>query len=256
MVLDFLLWTSFSSLYLSLQVREKLQLLDEYGKSGISSTWRSSSIGECTDGWSLGNYLISRCFSSQCMLKGCVILSSRYFVNTTKELFIEIETETRNRSASKEPCENTFLVFANLDSNHLNKTGIRVFIGKIPQNKTLQPVGMFFETIDTISFSKDQGYDYVMVGFDGSSYCGTVRSFSIYHYICPGNTIELVDFVRQAAPIKSLSPKTLVGKCTNFAVERSSPLTMKCYFNGSFEVFGSCECHPGYTNVSRKCQGW
>ena len=74
----------------------------------------------------------------------------------------------------------------------------------------------------------------------------------MYHYICPETTIELADFVRQAAPIKFSSPKSLSGKYTNFHVERSSPLTMTYHFNGSFEVFGSCECHPGFANVCMK----
>ena len=81
-----LLWYTFlleffSPLYLSFQVRQKLQLLDEYGISLISSTWKSTNIEKCKDVWSNENDVISRCSSGQSMQNVCAILSSKYFVN-------------------------------------------------------------------------------------------------------------------------------------------------------------------------------
>ena len=52
-------------------------------------------------------------------------------------MFTEIKTETRNVTSLTEPCENTFVVFAILGSNHADKTRIHEVIGMSPQNKTL-----------------------------------------------------------------------------------------------------------------------
>lgn len=242
MMFNTLLWNSFLSLYLSMQVAQKTQIFDEYGMTGISSLWTSTN-NYC---WNVGGSRIMTCSLDQNIGKDCIIVSNRYYVNTTEELFVEIKTLTRNRT--------TFVVFATFGSNKLNKTKIDN-IAKIPHNITFHEIGFFFKATDTFSFVKYQGYDYLTVGFDGISYCGEVASFSMYYYICP-ESIKLVEFVREPAPMKSSSPKMLVGKCTNFAMETSSPLTMRCYFNGSFEVLGSCECRPGFTNVKMKCQGW
>ena len=252
MTFNILLWQSFLSLSLSIQVLEKTQIFDEYGMTGISSFWGGAKRNSC---WFHTYFKLSACLLNENIRGNCTIVSNRYYVNTTEELFIEIKTETRNLTATTKSCENKFVVFATFESNKLDKTRTDN-IANIPHNKTLHKVEYFFITTDTISFSKYQEYDYVMVGFNALSYCGTVHSFSMYYYICPESTIELVEFERQVAPIKSVSPKVLPGKCTNFALERRLPLTMKCYFNGSFEIFGNCECRPGFTNVSMKCQGW
>ena len=249
MIFKTLLWNRFLSLYLSMQVAQKSQIFDEYGMTGISSFGISAMKYYC---WTHLQNEIAICNLGENIRGNCTIVSNRYYVNATVELFIEIKTETRK--TRNRTCEDTFALFTTFESNKLNKTRTDE-IAKVPNNKCLHELGTFIETTDTFSFVKYREYDYFMVGFDGTSYCGKVTSFSMYYHICP-ESIELVEFVRQAAPIKSLSPKILVGKCTTSAVERSSPLTMKCYFNGSFEVFGSCECRPGFTNVNMKCQGW
>ena len=254
MVFNTLLWNSLLSLYLSLQVTQKIQIFDEFGMTGISSS--STSSADCPrQGWFVENSRIVVCLNGFNKPKNCTIVSSRYYVNATNELFMEIKTEARKCTPLRKNCEIAFILFATFESSKPNESKIDKIIAKVPYKKTLHLAQIFFRTTYTINFSRDQKYDYVKVGFIASSYCGNV-GYSMYYYTCPESSTELVEFEKQAAPNMLSSPKIVVGKCTNFAVVRSSPLTMKCYFNGSFEVYGICECRPGFTNVNRKCQGW
>lgn len=48
-----------------------------------------------------------------------------------------------------------------------------------------------------------------------------------------------------------------IGTCTKNAVKKSSHqnLSMKCYYNGTAEMLGGCECETGYTKKENICEG-
>ena len=69
----------------------------------------------------------------------------------------------------------------------------------------------------------------------------------------------LVDFLEVPAPSKTSGPYISVATCAENAVKKNSShhLSMKCYYNGTFEVWGSCQCEAGYTNFyeKKRCKG-
>ena len=116
---------------------------------------------------------------------------------------------------------------------------------------------LFYYTNDDVSFSVDQNYKSMKLGFQAPFYCGIITSIPVYYYLCPAKTNALIDVPEVTAPSKILSPPISVGTCTKNAVKRSEShhLFMKCYYNGTFEVFGGCECEAGYTKNRNICKG-
>ena len=102
------------------------------------------------------------------------------------------------------PCQERSEVVSVYQSNN---TGGFEFIGRIPQKIIFNSSINFISTKDTVSFPRDQEYDYVSVGFNDSFYCGSVKYFSMYYYNCPDGTNELIEFPRETAPNDLSSPK-------------------------------------------------
>lgn len=154
-----------------------------------------------------------------------------------------------------------------LIDSKINKFELRVLSDNIERKidgapSTLRESTSFLEINETFNFSVNQQYQNLSLGIWGPDFCGTVSSMSLYYYECPTNTPALVDFDQRPAPSKFLGVKKLTGNCTDHAVKniKSSDLSMKCYYNGTFEVFGKCECDIGFSNYikgqySRKCLG-
>lgn len=115
----------------------------------------------------------------------------------------------------------------------------------------------FIVANDTVSFSVDQNYKSMKLGFQAPFYCGAIKSISVCYYLCTVKTNALVDFPEVTAPSKLSSPSISVGTCTTNAVKRSSShhLLMKCYYDGTAEVLGGCECKAGYTKNKNICEG-
>ena len=130
---------------------------------------------------------------------------------------------------------------------------------KIPK-KMLKPNTGFIHSNDDISFSINQNYNHLKLGLQSHFYCGNIRSISVYYYLCPAKTNALVDFLEVPAPSKTSSPYISVGTFTENAVKKNSShhLSLKCYYSGTFEVFGGCECEAGYTNFyeKKRCQSF
>ena len=96
----------------------------------------------------------------------------------------------------------------------------------------------------------------VQVLFHASHYCGEIIQADLFYYKCPSGSSQLVSFVSQAAPNKTISTVTINGTCSNNAVSNSSfrPF-MKCHYDDTYEVFGKCVCDIGYTKKGLQCVG-
>ena len=246
-------WTSLLTSCLSLQNGQKIIVRDAHGMTGIGRKWIQLQKSCLWTGWAITSSSMSTCSFTN---ESCTIVSPQYIVNEANELFIDVTTETRPcATVPRKTCDNTFVLFVAYELFKRRRVEV---IGNIPQFIPSHINNTFFKRREIINFSKDQAYDYIMVGLNESNYCGFVSSFSIYYYNCPpiSPTNELIEFVQQAAPNISSSPTEVLGKCVKHAVQTSYlQLAMKCFFNGSFEIRGRCKCRPGFANVNRKCEG-
>ena len=231
-------------------------LRDEGNNSGITEQWDNR---KCPDTWSIASKVLRNCYPKISGKMNCTVFSLLYDVSEVKELYVNIKTETRKCANLKEKyssCTGKFNVLVNYE---INKNSFKRFDlpGEIPKKNPSSGPGDFYETDDNISFSVDQNYKSLKLGFQGPFYCGRIKSVSVYYYLCPVKTNALVDFTDVPAPNKSSSPYTHVGICTRNAVKknRNHPLSMKCYYNGTVEVFGGCECEAGYTKKNNLCKG-
>lgn len=205
-------------------------------------------------GWVVSTDTATICSSNISLKKNCTVVSEIYDVRKVNELFVNVSTETRKISKTDKVVGRKFVLLALYGSSQNRDEAYTTLVSILP-NSVFGTVGFFLKTIDIISFTRNQSYSQVSLGLQDSSYCGTVKSISLFYYMCPANTADLVDFTEEAAPNKTTRQKTLIGKCTTNAVKKSSSLSMICYFNGTFEVFGSCECRAGFTKHKNKCEG-
>ena len=189
----------------------------------------------------------------------CSIIRS-YNINKVKELYGSIQAETRE--CVKTDGNNCTGKFNLLVYYEINEKIFKSFIlpNEIPNtilNFKNTKSGRFFETDDTVSFSVEQNYQKLKLEFQAPFYCGSVENMSVYYYLCPTETNALVDFSEVHVPSKISSPYTSLGTCTRDAVKKRSSrqLSMKCYYNGTADVFGGCECEAGYTRNKTTCEG-
>ena len=121
-------------------------------------------------------------------------------------------------------------------------------IGKLP--KTILNSPGFQESKDVINFTIDKRYKNLSLGVWGPNFCGTFKLIRFYYYQCPSSTRALVNFKATLAPSKNSSSILLKGNCADNSVQNNNrpSLSMKCYYNGSYEVFGSCSCKAGFSN--------
>ena len=236
----------------SLEYGLKQYLRDSKGYQGINSFWMS----RCPSIWSIfGNYLLT-CFPKIPEEENCTVLSPSYNVREAKELYVDIQTETRECTHVRNiSCTGKFHLSVHYQIGERNYKRF-IFPDEIPK-KVFNKIARFIYTNDTVSFSVDQNYKMMKLGFQGPFYCGKIKSISVYYYLCPAKTNALVDFLEVTAPSKISSPSISVGTCTKNAVKRSSThhLLMKCYYDGTAEVLGGCECKAGYTKSKSKCEG-
>ena len=229
-------------------------LKDSKGHHGISSFLNNN---RCRQTWSALPSGIATCFPKVSGKENCMVLSSSYNVREAKELYVNIQTETRvcTHLIDFKNCTGKFHLSVHYQ---INESIYKSFIlpDEIPKNVSHKRT-RFIHANDIVSFSVDQNYKSMKLGFQAPFYCGVIQSVSVYYYICPANTNALVDFLKVTAPSKVSSPSISVGTCTKNAVKRSSShhLSRKCYYNGTAEVFGDCECEAGYTKNKKRCIG-
>ena len=242
----------------SFQVKVKLKFpLEVKPNEGIGPAWTQADPNCTKYGWTIERYRASTC-TRHILYENCTLQSPEYDVTKANELFVDIETETRKCNTKDKFCDKTFaLLVIHRDSQNLNKPFTK-FLGTIPAPLSRSPnesSGNFSYATDVTNFSKDQRYSHVKLALQESSYCGTVTHVSMFYYKCSAKGSKLVVFQDVAAPSKLESPILLTGNCTKDSVLENYPLNMKCHYNGTFEVSGSCKCKAGFTNVDNKCQG-
>lgn len=241
-----------SSCSLEYGVRKHIKHISDY-----SGSW----YNPCPNLWSLTDGKYATCFPRSSETKYCVLFSTSCDINEVNELYVNIKTETRNCSSVEDlwKCTGKFNVSVHYETAENNFIS-SVLPDEIPkQIEHIYRNGIFYETDDDISFSRIQKYNRFKLGFHAPFYCGVIKSVSVYYYSCPAKTNVLVDFLEVPAPSKTSSPNTSVGTCTKNAVTKygNHSLFMKCYYNGTFEVLGSCQCEAGYTNFyeKKRCKG-
>ena len=174
-------------------------------------------------------------------------------------MYVNIKTETRDCSKIKfiDKCTGRFHLSAYYQIN--GKDFKRIILpDEIPTKNTSFGEGWhFYKANDDLSFSVDQKYKSMKLGFQAQFYCGTINYVSVYYYLCPTKTNALVYFPEVTAPSIKSSPSVSAATCTNNAFKRSGShhLFMKCYYSGTFELLGGCECEAGYTKNKNLCEG-
>ena len=181
----------------------------------------------------------------------CTFLILQYSVTTGNEWFVDFQIESRHSANESFSRFELRIHYDNMDEQE---------IGKLP--KTILNSSVFQESNDTINFSIDKSYKNLTLGVWGPNFCGTLKRIRSYYYQCPSRTRALVNFKATLAPSKNSSFILLKGNCADNAIQNnnSSSLSMKCYYNGSYEVFGSCSCKAGFSNLdngrhTNNCKG-
>ena len=254
MFIGTLLLVSLSSQCFSLEADVEVEILYNSSKTGFGK-W--TTFNSCTSRWKALTFEASTCnFTDIDAKENCPLVSEFIDVKKANELFVSVTSQSRKEKLTDKAIRGTFPLLALYGgSNETDKTVFTRFIRSFPDLSSDTLKEQFFKRNDLISFSRNQSYSQVRLGLQESVYCGNVPQIYLFYYKCPTATPNLVEFTEEAAPTNSTSPKELVGKCAKNAIESSSPRTMKCYFNGTFEIFGSCECKAGFTNLVNKCQG-
>lgn len=153
---------------MSLQDEQKILTRDARGMTGIRPEWNASEKNTCLlAGWIVSFSSITTCSFTK---ESCTVVSPQYIVNQANELFIDIATETRHcATLPGKTCDNTFVLFVAYELYKRRTVEIFHSISHL-SNK-------FFKRREIIHFSKDQAYEYIIVGLNASRYCGSVFSF-------------------------------------------------------------------------------
>ena len=251
MVLCTLLLVSLLLQCSSLKNKLKVEIPDNTNSTKINPEWQT----ECKSRWDVLSGKAIACNFTVNTKENCPVVSGLYDVRKANELFISISSESRKFSLTDKVFRGTFPLLVLYGESRKPDDAFTKFVGMFPNLTSDTLNDKFFRATNIISFSRNQSYNKVRLVLQESLFCGNVKSVSMFYYKCPSDTAELVNFKEKAAPNKSSSPIELKGSCTSNAIQKWSPLTMRCYFNGTFEVFGSCECKAGFTNLTNKCKG-
>ena len=241
----------------------KIVLKNRKEYSEIFPGWKLND-GCRSNRWYLLNNNIESCASVEKDEGNCTIISGSFELKQINQLFASIETETRTDTCSsrleKRKCKNTFDLIVYYGNNGNIFTHVE-HIDALPiDSKPMVRNDKFSKSYDVLSFKRNKNYNYLKLGLQSMNYCGTVKSIVLFYYLCnPRNLDELhlLDLPETNAPSEASSPLIIYGKCVKNAVQKvgSSPLIVKCHYNGSSEILGKCVCKPGYTNIKRKCIG-
>ena len=237
----------------SLEYGDKKTLKDVKGNEGIGGLWNT----QCPNIWSVSVSDISTCIPKKPEQINCIVLSLSYKISEAKEMYVNIQTNTRNcKRINITGCTGKFSLLLNYQINENDFKSV-VLPDEIPKKSPSSGADRFYDTDDNIRFAVEQNYKSFKLGLQAPFYCGRIKDVSLFYYLCPTKTSALVDFPEILAPTIALSPSLTVGKCRKNAVKKygSHSLLMKCYYNGTAEVVGGCECEAGYTKKENECKG-
>ena len=230
----------FNIIIMFLRIWSEKYSKDSQGYQGISSFWH---IIQCHKVWSVGTNGITACFPKKLEEENCTVISLSYNISEAKELYVNVKTETRDCPKNiLYKCTGKFnlSVHYQITENDFKRV---ILPNEVPtKNTSFGERWLFYDTND-VSFSVDQKYKSMKLGFQAPFYCGTINDVSVYYYLCPAKTNALIGFPEIIAPSKKLSPYTSAGTCTKNAVKKSNSryLARQCYYDGTFEVIGGCE---------------
>ena len=185
----------------SLEYGVKKYLIDPEVFRATVQLWN---YNDCQGIWNEENQDIATCFPKKPEEKAnCMLLSLSYKINEVRELYINIQTETRDCTDIKNVFNCTGKL--NLSVNYpINKNDFEHVIlpDEIPLN-SYKKDKVFIYTNDTASFSVDRNYKSLKLGFQAPYYSGSIMSVSVYYYLCPTKTSALVDFSENLPHVKN-----------------------------------------------------
>ena len=179
--------------------------------------------------------------------------------NNAKRVFLKLTTETGGR------CLTNIIDNTNCQvrlSYSKAKTSSPISIYNVV-NATTFPKNTFFNSSNinqnkfqtSILFIENMtDFTGIHFKFETLSYCGLIREISLNYYECPKRSENLVNFNKTAAPDAYTQVEQVLGDCTENAVRNIvDPPIMDCWFNGTFEIHGSCVCDAGYKKDVTEC---
>ena len=125
----------------------------------------------------------------------------------------------------------------------------------IPSGDTYSQTFSFNSTIAPISVDVKKGHKYVTIKLKGNNCERKYERTNMYYYSVPEQNIPLTVFdTPLAAPSMSEDRLIVPAKCINNAGFEDKP-TITIYYNGTYEIEGSCECKPGFELNGTNCSG-
>ena len=109
---------------------------------------------------------------------------------------------------------------------------------------------------DSERFSINNNGLYLAVVDRGS--CTVVTRISVFYYICPEQTVNLVRYPETVAPpFTNPQDRKATGVCINNASQASADLILECKIRGEWEQNDDamCSCNPGYEEKDNSCSG-
>ena len=108
---------------------------------------------------------------------------------------------------------------------------------------------------DSERFSINNNGLYLAVVDRGS--CTAVTRISVFYYICPEQTVNLVHYPETVAPpFTNPQDRKATGVCIKSASQASADLILECKIRGEWEQnIAMCSCNPGYEEKDSSCSG-
>ena len=199
-----------------------------------------------------------------CDVQLCKLKSPFLKINGANMVSVNMDFEMINcfyESSKRKDCSNNFHVnvYAGKE-DELNNNNIEKLYHstKVVRAKKVDTSIKSFENNITFFVNDLQGLDGIRLEIENmpKTACANIKSITVYYYMCPSKSGNLVNFKRTAAPDKNTEMLKVSGSCIdNSVIKSGSDTYMNCYYNGSFELFGGCSCKAGYEKINRNCQG-
>ena len=178
------------------------------------------------------------------------------YINITDDGVRELTVNVTFSSTAEGPTEQSFALWSygtdNIDeAGHSDKdmysdTGIRLLY--IAEGVVLD--------FDSERFSINTNGLYLAVVDRGS--CTSITRISVFYYICPEQTVNLIHYPETVAPpFSNPQDREATGVCIDNASQASADLTLECKIRGEWEenVDAMCSCNPGYEKNDSSCSG-